>query len=416
MDGLSLKERTPIEAGKSRRRSPGILQNGLGNWARLALTLLLIGMPILFISFASVGAYAAGSAEGQPDNDLLLMPAAKTVPVSKGLFLDVVQAGSRAVAVGEWGRIIYSDDGGAAWTQANVPVSVTLTAACFPTAQQGWAVGHDGAVLHSSDAGVTWVRQFDVAQFNAGAYAQLEKLAADAATGEDTPGNEDRAKELDIYVKDMALIKKEGSTWPFLSVWFADEREGFAVGTFGMAAHTVDGGLTWEPILDRIPNYKGSHYYGITQVGRDLFLVGEAGAIFRSQDRGQHWERLKAPYDGTFFGVIGSRDGNTVIVYGMRGRAFRSTDRGETWTPLAAPVIASWMGASLLSNGSLLLISPGLGGAITGDNGLTFQTLPNFPLGATAATGIINDKLVVVGATGALSIPMNGSGSNGAVQ
>jgi len=57
--------------------------------------------------------------------------------------------------------VILSDDDGATWHQAKVPVSVTLTAVSFGTPAKGWAVGHSGIVLHTEDGGETWVKQLD---------------------------------------------------------------------------------------------------------------------------------------------------------------------------------------------------------------------------------------------------------------
>lgn len=371
---------------------------------------------ILFL-LAGTKAVAENFVEAQTVNDLLRLPAVRMTRISKGLLLDVTTAGPRVVAVGEQGRIVYSDDAGASWTQAEVPVCVTLTALCFPTAQKGWAVGHDGVVLHSSDSGKTWVKQIDGSQLNAGAYAQIERLTGDVSQRETTSIDTGQASidrgALTIYLKDLKLIATEGATWPFLDVWFSDEREGFAVGAFGMAFQSVDGGVTWEPILDRLPNFKGLHYYGIAPVGKDLFLAGEAGGLFRSEDMGKSWEPLDAPYEGTFFGIIGSLDGDAVIAYGLRGRAFRSTDRGDTWTPLSALTGASWMGASLFTNGSLLLISPSSGGVLSQDGGLNFHAISTFPLGATAATGTPGGNIVVVGTMGALSTSLNPSESKG---
>ena len=56
------------------------------------------------------------------------------VPVEKiasTLLLDVASAGSRLVAVGQRGHIIYSDDQGKTWVQAKVPSRVLLTAVFF---------------------------------------------------------------------------------------------------------------------------------------------------------------------------------------------------------------------------------------------------------------------------------------------
>ena len=65
-------------------------------------------------------------------------------------------AGQRLVAAGARGHIVYSDDRGASWQQAKVPVSADLTALHFVDARQGWAVGHEGVVLHTADGGASW--------------------------------------------------------------------------------------------------------------------------------------------------------------------------------------------------------------------------------------------------------------------
>ena len=64
-------------------------------------------------------------------------------------------------AVGERGLIAFSDDSGANWQQANVPVSATMTAITFTDSGQGWAVGHGGTILRSNDSGESWEKVFD---------------------------------------------------------------------------------------------------------------------------------------------------------------------------------------------------------------------------------------------------------------
>ena len=112
------------------------------------------GVAVVVAICLSVGAGKAG-------NDLLRLPAARNTNATAAMLLDVVNTGRRLVAVGEHGIVICSDDNGDTWVQSEVPVSVTLTAACFPTPTHGWAVGHDGVVLHSSDGGGSWEKQLD---------------------------------------------------------------------------------------------------------------------------------------------------------------------------------------------------------------------------------------------------------------
>ena len=110
---------------------------------------LLITLPIalfLFL-FSSVGALAG---------DFQRQPAFKTSHPEKAAIMDLARTGKRLIAVGERGLIIYSDDSGENWTQAQVPVRVTLIGICFSDSDNGWAIGHETVLLHSRDRGATW--------------------------------------------------------------------------------------------------------------------------------------------------------------------------------------------------------------------------------------------------------------------
>ena len=93
--------------------------------------------------------------------DFAFSPAIEFADITRMQLLDITVAGERLVAVGERGLIMVSDDDGASWQQAKVPISATLAAVSFPTATLGWAVGHSGIILHSTDGGSNWQLQFD---------------------------------------------------------------------------------------------------------------------------------------------------------------------------------------------------------------------------------------------------------------
>src|SRR6266446_13005 len=99
--------------------------------SRRRLVLFLAG------SAALCGRFASARAEV----DLLKTPARKSALAPHVMLLGIAVAGERLVAVGERGVIIWSDDAGTTWSQAQVPVSVTLTAVAFADARQGWVVG-----------------------------------------------------------------------------------------------------------------------------------------------------------------------------------------------------------------------------------------------------------------------------------
>ncbi|MFJ4145628.1 WD40/YVTN/BNR-like repeat-containing protein [Pseudomonas sp. NPDC089734] len=301
----------------------------------------------------------AASDPAKPSTDVLY--SIESAKAARGLLLDVAHAGARLVVVGDHGHILYSDDQGKTWTQARVPTRQLLTAVYFVDEQHGWAVGHDAQVLASNDGGKTWNKQFED-------------------------------------------LKREA---PLLDVWFKDLNNGFAVGAYGALLTTTDGGQHWEDVSDRLDNEDQYHLNGIAQVkDAGLFIVGEAGSMFRSHDDGQSWERLEGPYQGSLFGVTGTAQPSTLLAYGLRGNLFRSTDFGDNWEtiPLNAargPLEFGLANATLLADGSLVLV--GNGGSVmrSTDDGQTFEIF-NRPDRISLSGVTTNDRgnLILVGQGG----------------
>lgn len=332
-------------------------------------------------------------------NDLLLLPAIRSDSAASSMLLGVARAGTRLVAVGERGHIVTSDDDGATWAQASVPTSVTLTAVDFPTPAKGWAVGHDGVVLHTSDGGKRWVKQLDGAQANRLVLAQIDKiLAAKKASG----GEQKVLRSLELLQKDAAAAMADGSSRPFLDVWFRNEREGFVVGAFGTILRTVDGGGGWAPILDRIENPDGYHYYALGRAGGTLLLAGEAGLLFRSDDFGASWVRLKPPYEGSYFGIAGGA--GTAVAFGLRGHAVKSTDAGQRWELIATPANSALSGGRVFSDGALWLVARDGEVLRSVDAGKTFSVLRERFEGAAAIVEAADGSAVLVGTRGAKRI------------
>lgn len=351
------------------------------------------------------------------ENDLLIMPAEKTDAAPHAILMDVANVDGRLIAVGERGHIIWSDDSGVTWVQADVPVSVTLTAVHFPTHKKGWAVGHDGVVLHSEDEGETWKKQLDGWKINDLMLSDLkEVIQVKSKVLEDEYaqlGEEEKAdlelelEDLDFFLSDLEIAKEEGHTRPLMDVWFENDRHGFVMGAFGMILETRDGGGTWKTLLDRIRNPYGYHYYAITRSGDHLFIAGEAGILYRSGDLGQTWEKLLSPYEGSFFGIIGDPEGRFVTAFGLRGHMYYSTDRGVVWMPAQTGRKASLSGGVFLSDGSYCVA--GVDGVIlrSTDRGKSFSALSaRFP-GSVALAESDDGMLVVVGLRGVTRIDVN---------
>jgi photosystem II stability/assembly factor-like uncharacterized protein len=327
--------------------------------------------------------------------------------------MDVVNTGKRLVAVGERGHILLSDDDGNSWVQVDVPTSVTLTAVYFPTPEKGWAVGHDGVVLHTSDAGQSWVKQLDGDQINVAIQTQIEQMLSDKENDlaqVDDPAHrqelEYALENLQFFASDAQMAVDEGPTRPFFDLWFKNNQEGIILGSFGMILKTQDGGENWQPILSKIDNLEGYHYYAIEPSGDSLFIVGERGMLFRSDDDGQTWQRLETPYDGSFFSVLGHKDGDMVAAFGLRGNVFVSYDNGGNWQVANTPKGSPFSGAGFLNDGSFVMMANDGKVVISNDKAQTFQKLSaTFP-GGIALTATDSDNVVLVGAYGVKNIEL----------
>ncbi len=318
-----------------------------------------------FLLFAAPAWSASLPAE--PGFAVLQQPALVSAKAPHQAMLAITRAGPRLVAVGEQGIVLLSDDDGASWRQAEVPVSVSLTAVCFVDARIGWAVGHLGTILHTGDGGETWVKQLDGI---AAAQAVLE--AAEARLGEAGDEAAQRA------VADARRLVEEGPDKPFLDVHFLDTRTGFALGAYNLVFRTDDAGRSWRPWQARVPNPRGLHLYGMAATGGALVIAGEQGLLLRSTDAGEHFEPVASPYRGSFFGVIGTADGG-FVAYGLRGNAFRSTDGGLTWQRIDTGQGESLSAATLLADGRAALVSQGGEVVVSDAGGLRFARTPGLP-------------------------------------
>lgn len=345
--------------------------------------LLLLGALLL-----AGGAHAGDDARGFVD--VLDLPAAYSHVPSRVPLLAISRAGTRLVSAGARGHILYSDDGGSSWRQAEVPVSSDLTAVRFPTPQDGWAVGHDGVVLHSADGGKHWERQLDG--------RQVGQLMIDYYNAHPQPDNA-------TWLAQAQRLKEEGADKPFLDLWFRDAKEGFVVGAFNLILHTTDGGQSWEPWNHRIDNPQALHLTAMTASGDDLFIVGEQGLLLRlaprtvsGQESQPRFVALPSPYAGSFFGVV-ARPG-LVFAYGLRGHAIRSLDGGDSWSAVDTGLPVSLTAASFDANGRLYLFSQAGQGLVSDDSGGSFKALDlaeRLPVsGALAGPG----RLLLVGARG----------------
>ena len=341
----------------------------------------LLGLATLLV------ALAASTAPDRSFVDVLDQPSMPSTLAAQRVLQATAVAGQRLVAAGARGHIVYSDDRGATWQQAKVPVSADLTALHFVNARLGWAVGHEGVVLHTRDAGATWQVQLDGRRANALVVEHLQQLPAttDATVLESLKAEAERATT-------------EGPSRPFLDVWFANEHEGFVVGAYNLIFHTADGGKTWEPWVERTQNERYDHLYGIRGSSDGLYMVGELGLALRLDPASGRFIALQTPYEGSYFGLL-TRPG-LVLAYGLRGTAYRSRDGGQNWEAADTGITASITAGQVLPDGRLLLCSMAGDVLQSDDDGAHFRRVTlKAPMPCTGLA-VSGDALVLSGLRG----------------
>ena len=200
----------------------------------------------------------------------------------QSLLLDVTAGpGGVLVAVGERGHITWSADG-ETWQQAEtVPADSTLTSVTA-VGDRLWAAGHDSTILTSGDAGRNWTRQ-----------------------------NYDPDRQQ-----------------PIMDILFLDADHGMAVGAYGLYLVTFDGGVSWE---DGTVSDEEWHLNSLADLGGGrLFIAGEAGYSYLSEDAGETWTLLELPYQGSMWGSV-VLAGGCFLAHGLRGHVLQSCDDGQSW-------------------------------------------------------------------------------------
>ncbi len=311
-----------------------------------------VGIVCAALAASAIGVMAADSAP--PVKKAIFGDAPVFVQASKVPVNAVALAGKRVVAVGDYGGIIYSDDG-KTYAQAKVPTRTPLTSVAFVDDQRGWAAGHDGTILGTQDGGKSW----------------------------------------------SVLRQHRGKEEVLLSIWFENAEHGLAVGQFGLALETLDGGKSWNEIVLLDGEAGERHMQHVFSAGGGVLLIAaEGGTVLRSSDNGKHWQAINTGNKGSFWVGAALPDGS-VLMAGMRGHVYRSKDHGLTWAEMESGTQQSLTGIAQSEAGVQLV---GLGGVnlVSKDNGIHFETTVRKDRASQSAVAFLNGSTLYFGSTGVL--------------
>ncbi len=215
--------------------------------------------------------------------------------------------------------------------------------------QSGIAVGAFGLILHSTDGGASW--------------EALPPPTPMALLGVATAGDH----RIIVGQRGTVLLGKADGTWAptdsstearLLNVDVNSGGLAVAVGEFGTIMRSVDGGKSWEKrpidwVQFRDDGYE-PHIYAVTvdEQGR-VVLGAEFSYVIISDDGGETW-RLANKGEESIFATHILPDGTGYAV-GQSGLALKTTDSGETWQRLATDTDANLLGVWASKQGEVII-------------------------------------------------------------
>ncbi|MDX2170443.1 MAG: YCF48-related protein [Deltaproteobacteria bacterium] len=295
---------------------------GFGAQARAALR--IGGVALIGAMWLAVAASAA--------------PAPQSAVLKDNLYGTKFIAPHEGWAVGAFGSIFHTTDGGRTWQPQVSKTTQQLYDVDFVDAKRGWVVGRSGLILHTQDGGETWVPQpsgigpekhlfsVDFADAQHGIIAGDWGVILSTSDGGATWVN--RSLPDDVILNDVSMVDTShawiagelgtilatqdgGATWTrqdigldktLYGISFNDVQHGWAVCIDALILRTSDGGQHWQVIngstevreLEQVgfsSAYENPSLYAVQVVGDLGIAVGEIGAVFLSTDGGQTWTR-----------------------------------------------------------------------------------------------------------------------------
>ncbi len=295
----------------------------LGRLTAFALSLLLS-----FPAFSGEPPAPPDPAAGGTPESLKYQPAEITTAATRAMILSAARAGRRIVAVGDHGIVLLSDtDGGEFRQAASVPVRSTLTAVFFIDEKTGWAVGHWGIVLRTDDGGERWkVQRVDTSvdqplfsvhfrDKDHGWAVGLWSLLISTDDGGKTwvplqlpapPGAKRADRNLQkIFANRMGTL--------------------FIAAEQGMVLKSYDG-ENWAYLNT---GYTGTFWTGIVLNNGTLLVGGLRGTIYRSTDDGRTWKESKSDRNSSITDF--AEAGGKVVAAGLDGVLLESVDGGASF-------------------------------------------------------------------------------------
>jgi photosystem II stability/assembly factor-like uncharacterized protein len=208
--------------------------------------------------------------------------------------------------------------------------SICNAALCGATVQQRksiTSIGQNGRLIWSADGGITWSLS------NNYLWKFMQDIAHFSSTRMVAVGGESYGSGVRATYENGTRLLSDTIDHELHSVAVANATTAVAVG-YGYVCRTTDAAQTWQRLDVRGDNFQSIHF-PTPEIG---YIVGLSGSLWRTDDAGATWTRLRDGNDvftdGEFRGVFFT-DSNNGFVCGDKGLLWRTNDAGKTWLKIA---------------------------------------------------------------------------------
>ncbi|MBJ7348731.1 MAG: hypothetical protein JHC87_09200, partial [Thermoleophilaceae bacterium] len=295
------------------------------------------GNTLISADFVGDRGYAAGAAGTllRSDNKGSTWSSVRTGLLTDVSLVRAITADSFVFAAGC--SLRRSDDGGATitrlpWTPSDDSCNPEIQSFSFPDLDNGYLMLKDGTVYKTADRGQTWALRTGVpgTAANGGSSAPGDINFLSATTGVVSAAN-------GIY-----RTTDSGSSWTLVNgvsagavrrFTFLDATKGFAVSSGSTVLATVDGGLTYAPVVSPGGDLTGIDCESVTNC---LVTQTDGKIISRTIDGGATWAAVTPSSSGVFSVTFAT--GSRAVAVGGSGATEVSDDSGATWTSVSVLV------------------------------------------------------------------------------
>lgn len=227
---------------------------------------------------------------------------------------------------------VRTNDAGQNWVPIEIPCGVQLSG-INGFGHEVVVTGSSGVILKSTNFGDSWQLLTPIPTGNLNSITALtddlifaggfNSVFMKTANGMDWQGS---------------FLRADGAAPNIQGIFFVNENVGYSAHSYGMAAKTTDGGLTWKQVIPVTMSATTSLYAPYFFDENNGFIVGKESnsvdAIYKTTDGGQSWDKKTNQFAANLRGIT-FKDANNGILVGEKLKAAYTTDGGTIWTASA---------------------------------------------------------------------------------